>query len=138
MLVSVERNGVARVPSRAKLVATVTPWQRTKQPTLVSESLCEPIVPSESLCKQIADPPDDPLPMLVDWFERTTSADGSLDWKWFPLFPNPEPPIPTCYCCGKRNWWRSATGGQTTCAVCHPPVSPRVVAEWIGEQVAVT
>ncbi len=49
-----------------------------------------------------------------------------------------QPQIPMCFCCHQRRWWKSAIGKQITCAVCHPPVSPRVVAEWIGEQVAVT
>lgn len=35
-----------------------------------------------------------------------------------------------CYACKSRKFWR-ATFGSILCAVCHPPVSEKDVAEWI-------
>ena len=78
----------------------------------------------------VAHDADDPPAMLVDWFERTTSADGSPDWKWFPLFQRAEP-LTTCHCCGQHRWWRSIYGPHLICGVCHPPAFANVVAEWI-------
>jgi hypothetical protein len=35
-----------------------------------------------------------------------------------------------CLSCGSRRRWRSIHG-VTICALCHPPVNPELVAEWI-------
>lgn len=40
-------------------------------------------------------------------------------------------PATTCSCGGRR-FWRSRQGA-TVCARCHPPASPELVAEWIGD-----
>lgn len=50
------------------------------------------------------------------------------------LSPAPEPPpARKCPCCGGRRWWLS-TAGATICGRCHPPASPRLVAQWFGEE----
>ena len=35
-----------------------------------------------------------------------------------------------CYACGGERFWHSIHG-TATCARCHPPASPDLVAEWI-------
>ncbi len=35
-----------------------------------------------------------------------------------------------CLVCGGTSFWRSASG-KITCATCHPPATPALVAEWI-------
>ena len=37
-----------------------------------------------------------------------------------------------CDVCHELSWWLSVYG-LWTCGVCHPPVDPNVVVEWIGE-----
>ena len=64
--------------------------------------------------------------------EGTKTIEGAQDFVMSPLFTKPKP-VESCYCCGKRRYWKSAVGGQITCGTCHPPVSSKVVAEWIGE-----
>ena len=36
-----------------------------------------------------------------------------------------------CYACGGHRFWGSIHGA-VTCARCHPPAGPDLVAEWIG------
>lgn len=40
----------------------------------------------------------------------------------------------TCYTCGGNYWWISKDDARLYCAVCHPPLSPELVAGWIGKK----
>lgn len=91
MLVSMKRNGVARVPTRAKLAPTVAAWRPKKQPMPASEPRCETIDKQQAAQVALLATADNLPPMLVNCFERTTAADGSQDWTWFPLVPEPKP-----------------------------------------------
>ena len=45
------------------------------------------------------------------------------------------PTLPAvCFACRGRRLWRSIHG-VVTCARCHPPASPHLVAEWLGPSV---
>jgi hypothetical protein len=46
-------------------------------------------------------------------------------------FPAPPPPPEPCWTCRGRRFWRSVQG-RTVCARCHPPATPNLVAEWLG------
>ncbi len=40
---------------------------------------------------------------------------------------------PACFACNARRTWRSIHG-VTVCGLCHPPASPKLVAEWIDPE----
>ncbi|MGA2107132.1 MAG: hypothetical protein ABSH25_05755 [Syntrophorhabdales bacterium] len=41
-------------------------------------------------------------------------------------------PAGPCHVCGTFSWWLSIHN-VIVCAVCHPPASPTLVKEWIGD-----
>ena len=43
-----------------------------------------------------------------------------------------EESVKECERCGSTTFWRSVHG-VVICGDCHPPASPRLVAEWLGE-----
>lgn len=113
---------------KTEILATLT-RQVESPPTNTADVV--PVFGREA--QPVAGDADDPPAMLVNWFERTTSADGSPDWKWFPLFQKAEP-LTTCHCCGQHRWWRSIYGPHLICGVCHRPAFANVVAEWITNE----
>ena len=38
-----------------------------------------------------------------------------------------------CFACKERHFWRSIYG-VTVCGLCHPPASPKLVAEWLDAE----
>ena len=44
-----------------------------------------------------------------------------------------ETPQATCRCHKEQRWWRSTYGDHLICGVCHPPVSPNVLSEWVSD-----
>ena len=60
MPMKLERNGLARVPSRAKLVPTVTPWRPKNRPMPASQSRCDKLREHESEAVALLATADDP------------------------------------------------------------------------------
>lgn len=127
MLVSRKRNGVARVPTRAKLVPTVVAWQRKKPTTLAIEPQREqlPEQKAEVFATLTNTPPaiEFTYAMLPEWAIKQALAA-------FPTEAIP-PPVATCLCCHGRHWWRSVYGPHLICWDCHRPAFLNVVAEHI-------
>jgi len=96
--------------------------------------------------------PDPPAGSRFAGWVRRPDCRGRMGWE-LPRLPEaarwwarcefddlPEPPRPAysrvgvapCPWCGRFAWWRSVHG-VVVCGNCHPPATPGLVAEWIGE-----
>ena len=67
-------------------------------------------------------------PTAEDW-QRIDRAEAAIDDP--PDIPAPAPLLLCFYRYGHRTAWQSIYGPHWICAVCHPPVSETVIAEWI-------
>ena len=64
--------------------------------------------------------------------DETDSETSEDDYEWI-FEPKPKKPLPWCPRDQHRRAWRSVFRPHWICAVCHPPVSENVIAEWIGD-----
>ena len=118
----------ARVPSRASLIPTLTPWdgkeksesENCKQNPKASviQSLGKQQVPSENETNENGKP-NVPVPKAFQDVAPSLRRD----------LPNSEQKF--CWACGGKSFWRSRHGPHLICGGCHPPPFPSYAVEWI-------
>jgi len=62
------------------------------------------------------------------WHAVYDNTRGEFDWINDAFDSHPEPVEPVCRCHNEQSWWQSIYGDHLICGICHPPVSPKVVA----------
>lgn len=149
----------ARVPSRAKLIPTVSPWHERNGPSEVATNAngdgkshktnrrswdriegqvvgavrsvgAVSVSNSADVASILSANFRIKSPYLSEANRKTVETVETLEMD----APKPNSrAVSACYCCGRGRWWRSIYGPHLICAGCHPPAVPSVVAAWIPD-----
>ena len=73
------------------------------------------------------------IPTDGKWHTVYDITHGEYDWIDRAFDTQSKPIGPVCRCHKEQRWWRSIYGDHLICGVCHPPVSPNVLSEWVSD-----